>query len=94
LGEDSGIVKTFIGIMAVICVGFGSMAWFSFRMPWNQLVKDADLAPAPVQPVVVQPIAQPPVQVPVAPAPIQPAPAVVAEVPVKPDDAAPPANRG
>jgi len=34
VGEDSGIVKTFVGIMAVVCVGFGIMAWFSFQLPW------------------------------------------------------------
>jgi hypothetical protein len=43
VGEDSGIVKTFIGIMAVIVVGFGGMAWFSFQLPWNTPLKKVDV---------------------------------------------------
>ena len=75
-GEGSDIVRTFVGIMVVICVAFGTMAWFSFQMPWNLLVRDADFVPAPVPQVVVQNNKKLPVQVPVAPAPIP----LVAEV--------------
>jgi hypothetical protein len=49
VGEDGGIVKTFAGIMAVVCVGFGIMAWFSFQMPWNKSPKETEVAQAPVQ---------------------------------------------
>lgn len=65
VGEDSGIVKTFIGIMVVVCVGFGGMAWFSFGLPWSKPAKQVDAAPGqPALPVVQQP-AQPEVQNPV-----------------------------
>ncbi len=46
VGEDGGIVKTFVGIMAVVCVGFGVMAWFSFQLPW---AKKADQRAEPNQ---------------------------------------------
>lgn len=39
VGEDGGIVKTFASIVAIICVAFGGMAWFGFRVqpkPANQ----------------------------------------------------------
>lgn len=51
VGEDSGIVRTFVGIMAVICVGFGGMAWFSFQLPWSKK-PEQPIAAAPVLPVV------------------------------------------
>lgn len=66
VGEDSGIVRTFAGIMAVICVCFGVMAWFSFQLPWSkptkQAVKQAEL-PVAVAPVAQVPVVAPPVQV-------------------------------
>lgn len=43
--EDTGIVKTFAGIMAVIVVGFGVMAWFSFQLPWSKKVDNVQAAP-------------------------------------------------
>lgn len=36
VGEESGIVRTFFGVMAVLMVGFGVMAWFDFQLPWSQ----------------------------------------------------------
>lgn len=36
VGEEPGIIRTFAGIMAIVCVAFGVMAWFSFRMPWSK----------------------------------------------------------
>jgi hypothetical protein len=55
VGEDGGIVKTFAGIMAVVCVGFGIMAWFSFQLPWAKAPKESEVVQAPVvtQPPVV-----------------------------------------
>lgn len=45
VGEDSGIVSTFAGIMAIVCVGFGVMAWFSFQLPWSKPAKQTEAAP-------------------------------------------------
>ncbi|MBW3541614.1 MAG: PDZ domain-containing protein [Planctomycetes bacterium] len=42
VGEGSGIVRTFIGVMAVLLVGFGVMAWFSFQLPWGKPAKSPD----------------------------------------------------
>jgi len=36
VGEESGIVRTFFGVMAVLMVGFGVMAWFGFQLPWSK----------------------------------------------------------
>jgi hypothetical protein len=36
VGEGSGIVSTFIGVMAVLMIGIGLMAWFSFQLPWTK----------------------------------------------------------
>ena len=54
VGEGTGFVSTFAGIVAVLCVGFGIMAWFSFQMPWAKLEKDADVGQSKQQ--IVQPI--------------------------------------
>jgi hypothetical protein len=54
VGEESGIVKMFVGIMAVVCIGFGTMAWFSFQLPWAKLPKEVEVAQ-------FQPQLQPPV---------------------------------
>jgi len=69
VGEDHGILNTFAGIMAIVCVAFGIMAWFSFQLPWKKI--EVEVAQAPVQqPVVAQPpvqqpvVSQPPVQAP------------------------------
>lgn len=76
VGEDGGIVKTFVGIMAVVCIGFGGMAWLSFQLPWFKKPKEVEIAPAPVQqpqPIVVQAV-QPPAAIqaqPVDPQPIK-----------------------
>ena len=51
VGEDTGIVKTFVGIMAIVCVGFGVMAWFSFQLPWSKK-PEQPIAAAPAAPVV------------------------------------------
>lgn len=51
VGEDSGIVRTFAGIMAIVCVGFGVMAWFSFQLPWSKK-PEQPIAAAPAAPVV------------------------------------------
>jgi uncharacterized protein (TIGR03067 family) len=82
VGEDGGIVKTFVGIMAVVCIGFGGMAWLSFQLPWFKKSKEVEVSPAPVQQPVMAQLVQPPVQVPVAQAPMQP-PQVVTEAPAK-----------
>lgn len=81
VGEDSGIVKTFAGIMAVICVGFGGMAWFSFGLPWSKPALQAEPAVAPAAQV---PVATPPVQLAQMPEPAiaQPEPVKEAE-PIK-----------
>jgi hypothetical protein len=36
-GEGSGLVGTFLGVMAVLMIGVGLMAWFSFHLPWRNL---------------------------------------------------------
>ena len=51
VGEGTGFVGTFVGIMAVLCVGFGIMAWFSFQLPW---------AKKPAQQAEAVPVAQGP----------------------------------
>ncbi len=50
VGEESGIVMTAIKVMAVVCVGFGVMAWFSFQLPANKSSKEATAAQVPLQP--------------------------------------------
>ena len=54
VGEGTDFVSTFAGIVAVLCAGFGIMAWFSFQMPWAKLEKDADAGQSKQQ--LVQPI--------------------------------------
>jgi hypothetical protein len=76
VGEDSGIVKTFAGIMAVICVGFGGMAWFSFGLPWSKPAPQAEAKP--VQQADPVPVAQVPV-----PEPAQVAQAAAPKEPVE-----------
>ena len=84
VGEGTGFVGTFVGIMAVLCVGFGIMAWFSFQLPWfKKPAQQGDVAQGqPAQLVVMQPlVVQPPVAQP------QQAPAAVApeqQEPIKP----------
>jgi hypothetical protein len=66
VGEETGIVKTFAGIMAVFCVGFGIMAWLSFQLPWGKKT-ERKAVPAPQPQPVVPAAAHPPAQVPAAP---------------------------
>lgn len=63
VGEDSDIVRTFAGIMAIVCVGFGAIAWFSFQLPWSKRPEQPEAVPV-VQDIVVprpapQPVEQP-----------------------------------
>lgn len=55
VGENGGIVPTFAGIVAIICVAFGGMAWFGFRVQ-PKPAEVAPVAPAPAQ-VAQQPVA-------------------------------------
>ena len=75
VGEDSDLVKTFAGIVAVICIGFGVIAWLTFGL-WDKAPRPPAAARQVIQP---QPIAlpvvpaaalAPVVQVPVPPAPV------------------------
>ncbi len=50
VGEDSGIMMTAIGVMAVVCVGFGIMAWFSFQLPWTKEPKQTEVVQVQAQP--------------------------------------------
>jgi hypothetical protein len=89
-GEDTGIVKTFAGIMAVIVVGFGVMAWFSFQLPWlkpPQQVEAAAQPPVPVAaPVQVAQLPEKPLVVEPQPKQVIPQPAEDTPVaPVKQD---------
>lgn len=54
--QGTGILKTFAGIMVVIVLGFGVMAWFSFQLPWSMKPKPVEVAPiaAPVQRPVLE----------------------------------------
>jgi hypothetical protein len=82
VGEDSGIVKTFAGIMAVVCVGFGGMAWFSFGLPWSKTVPQAE---PPLAQAAQVPVAAPPVQLAQIPEPAVAQPERVKEAePIKP----------
>lgn len=87
VGEDTGIVKTFAGIMVVIVIAFGCMAWFSFQMPWSKPFQKVEVQPAPP---AQQP--QPAQQVPqVEPAlPAQPKLPGVVQPPVQQPGQAPP----
>lgn len=65
VGEDGGIVKTFAGIIAIVCVAFGIMAWFSFQLPWSKKAEQ-------VEPVPVAQVQLPaPAQAAQAPAPVK-----------------------
>lgn len=85
-GEDTGIVKTFAGIMAVIVVGFGVMAWFSFSLPWSKPAQQVEAAVQPPAPLAapVQ-IAQLPEKAPV----VEPRPKQVIPQPVETPPAEP-----
>ncbi|QDU37813.1 hypothetical protein Mal4_21300 [Maioricimonas rarisocia] len=49
VGEGSGIVRTFVGLMVVFGVGFSAVAWFSFQLPWaGSLTKKAPRSPPPI----------------------------------------------
>ena len=62
IGEDNGILKTFAGIVAVLCVAFAAMAVFSFKiLPWSKQAEQTD-ATAVAAPVVVPAPAIAPVQ--------------------------------
>lgn len=71
VGEDGGVLKTFAGIVVIVCVAFGGMAWFGFRVQ----PKPAEPAPIAQVPAVAQ--AQVPIA-PVAPPIAEPVKAVVA----------------
>jgi len=57
VGEESGLVRQYFGIMAVIVAGFMLMAAFAFWLPWRKLDKAdeqppqqvAEAQPAPVE---------------------------------------------
>jgi hypothetical protein len=81
VGEGSGIVQTFLGVMAVLLVGFGVMAWFSFQLPWRKMEKAADAAPmanVPIAPQPPRPAIEAVPQPPVLAAPQVPQPLVLA----------------
>ena len=45
VGEDNGIVKTFAGIVAVLCIAFAGMAIFAFKvLPWSKQPQNGDYA--------------------------------------------------
>ncbi len=76
VGEDNGIVKTFAGIVVVLCVAFAGMSIFAFNvLPWSNQQ----------EPVGAVPVAQPSV-----PAPVQIAPVVaekldIVQIPAQPN---------
>lgn len=53
VGEETGFVRQYAGIMTVLLVGFMVMAGFSFWLPWEKLEKSEGNAPA-VQDIVVE----------------------------------------
>ena len=46
IGEETGFVREYAGIMTVLVVAFMAMAGFSFWLPWEKLEKSEDIAPA------------------------------------------------
>lgn len=54
VGEGGGIAKTFVGIMALVCIAFGIMAWFSFQLPWSKRSDQVNAAPTAQAPIPAQ----------------------------------------
>ena len=69
--------------MAVVVIGFGGMAWFSFGLPWSKPAPQAEAKP--VQQAVPAPVAQMPVPAPVVQVPAPVAAAKAPDQPFKPD---------
>lgn len=85
VGEDGGIVPTFVKIMAVICLGFGVIAWLSFGM-WNRPQKQPEIVQAQQpaiqpQPAIQQPIAEVPKNQPKATDTDKPKPTLLVKLP-------------
>ena len=63
VGEGTGFVSTFAGILGVFCVAIAIMTWFSFQLPWFESADQVEAAPivqvpAPVAaPAQVAPVA-------------------------------------
>jgi hypothetical protein len=70
VGEGTGFVSTFAGILVVFCVAIAVMTWFSFQLPWFKAAEQAEAAP----------VAQVPAPV-AAPAQVAPVPAPVVVIP-------------
>ena len=45
VGEGSDFLRSYAGIVAILCVAFGAMLWWSFAQPWEKLA-DNGAAPA------------------------------------------------
>jgi|GEM_PF-7127700 len=54
VGEGSGIVTTFMGVMLVFAIGFGAVSWFSFQLPWEGGLPKKP-RPAPQDPLAAAP---------------------------------------
>ena len=75
VGEDNGIVKTFAGIVAVLCIAFAGMAIFAFKvLPWSKQL-DPETALPERQVHAPEQVLEAPAQVP----PIPKIPALQAE---------------
>lgn len=64
VGESGGVIKTFAGIMAIVCVAFGGMAWFGSRIQSKPAIAPAVPAPAQFaqQPVAVIKVQEQPIK--------------------------------
>lgn len=53
VGEGSGFVREYAGIVSILLVAFMVMAAFTFKMPWQKVVFDKENDDTPAAPVVV-----------------------------------------
>ncbi|MDB5347083.1 MAG: cell surface receptor domain protein [Schlesneria sp.] len=73
VGEDGGLIKTFAAILGLVCLAFGGMAWFAFRVQQPK--------PVEIPPVAQAPVAVPPAQVAQGPVAVIKAPEQPAQLP-------------
>lgn len=81
VGEGTGFVSTFAGILGAFCVAIAIMTWFSFQLPWFEAADQAEAAPV----VQVPDSVAAPAQVALVPAPVVVASNVLAQTAKRPD---------
>ena len=91
VGEGTGFVSTFAGILGVFCVAIAIMTWFSFQLPWFESADQVEAAPI-VQ--VPAPVAAPAQVAPVAVKPDLAKPQATEPVKTVVEDFATALNRG